>query len=58
LSPHGLQLYFYNEAAIDDEFGNYGNLEAIEIDEPKENGSNPSSWCRFTKHHYAVHQNG
>lgn len=37
LSPHGLPLYFYTEAAIDDEFGNYGILEAKEINEPKEN---------------------
>ncbi len=48
LSPHGLPLYFYNEAAIDGEFGNYGILEAKEINEPKEN-PNERMWmvvCR------------
>ena len=37
LSPHGLQLYFYDKAAIDDEFGNYGILVAKEINEPAAN---------------------
>ncbi len=48
LSPHGLQLYFYTKAAIDEEFGNYGLLDAKEINEPKEN-PNERMWmvvCR------------
>ena len=35
-SPHGLNLYFYDEAAILEEFGNYNIVKAEEIDEPKE----------------------
>tara|TARA_R110002167_G_scaffold152197_5_gene346108 strand:+ start:1246 stop:1893 length:648 start_codon:yes stop_codon:yes gene_type:complete len=36
-SPHGLNLYFYDEAAILEEFGNYNIVKAEEIDEPKDN---------------------
>lgn len=36
-SPQGLNLYFYDEASIKDEFGNYNIVEAKEINEPEEN---------------------
>ncbi len=36
-SPNGLNLYFYDEAAIKEEFGKYNILEAKEINEPEEN---------------------
>lgn len=35
-SPHGLSLYFYNEAAIKTEFGNYNIIDLKEITEPTE----------------------
>ena len=38
-SPHGLNLYFYDEASVKEEFGNYNILEAKEINEPEENPS-------------------
>lgn len=36
LSPHGLPLYFYDEASIKNEFGPYNILEAVEINEPED----------------------
>lgn len=36
-SPQGLNLYFYEEASIKNEFGNYNMIEAKEINEPIEN---------------------
>lgn len=42
-SPQGLNLYFYDEASIKDEFGNYNILEAEEINEPIEN-PNEKHW--------------
>ncbi|MCY2685650.1 class I SAM-dependent methyltransferase [Salinimicrobium sp. TH3] len=36
-SPQGLNLYFYDDAAIKDEFGPYNIIEAKEINEPEEN---------------------
>lgn len=36
-SPHGLNLYFYDEASIKEEFGPYNLIEAKEIDEPEMN---------------------
>jgi len=34
LTRHGVKLYFYDDEAISQEFGNYGLLEAKEISEP------------------------
>lgn len=36
-SPNGLNLYFYDEASIEEEFGNYNIQEAKEINEPEVN---------------------
>ena len=36
-SPNGLTLYFYDEASIQAEFGNYNILDLKEINEPEEN---------------------
>lgn len=36
-SPNGLNLYFYDEASIEEEFGNYNIQEAKEINEPEIN---------------------
>lgn len=36
-SPRGLNLYFYDEASIKEEFGSYNILEVEEINEPEEN---------------------
>ena len=36
-SPQGLNLYFYDEASIKDEFGSYNIVETKEINEPKKN---------------------
>ncbi|MCV9387041.1 class I SAM-dependent methyltransferase [Reichenbachiella ulvae] len=36
LSPHGLQLYFYDEAAIEDAFGNYNIIDRKAINEPED----------------------
>jgi hypothetical protein len=47
-SPHGLNLYFYDETAVKKEFGNYNIIEAKEINEPEEN-PNERHWmivCR------------
>ena len=35
--PQGLNLYFYDEASIQAEFGDYHIIEATEINEPQEN---------------------
>ncbi len=36
-TKHGVQLFFYDAASIEQEFGTYGLTEAIEIDEPAKN---------------------
>ena len=47
-SPHGLKLYFYDKAAIKEEFRNYNIVEVKEINEP-EDDPNERHWmvvCR------------
>ena len=40
---HGVQLFFYDAAAVEEEFGRYGLIEAEEIAEPARNtGNRPS----------------
>lgn len=36
-SPQGLDLYFYDEKSVKEEFGNYNIVELKEINEPEEN---------------------
>lgn len=36
-SPNGLNLYFYDEASVEEEFGKYNIIELKEINEPEEN---------------------
>ena len=36
-SPNGLNLYFYDEVAIKEEFGDYNIIEVKEINEPEKN---------------------
>lgn len=36
-SPHGLNLYFYDVATVEEEFGPYNIIERIEINEPEKN---------------------
>lgn len=47
-SPHGLTLYFYDEAAIEEEFANYNIIEAKEINEPEED-PNERHWMVICK---------
>lgn len=47
-SPHGLNLYFYDEAAVKEEFGNYNIIEVKEINEPEEN-PNEKHWMIVCK---------
>ncbi|MFD0975421.1 class I SAM-dependent methyltransferase [Salinimicrobium gaetbulicola] len=42
-SPQGLNLYFYDEESIIDEFGHYNIVEAKEVNEPEEN-PNETHW--------------
>lgn len=42
-SPQGLNLYFYDEGSIKEEFGHYKILDAKEINEPEEN-PNERQW--------------
>lgn len=34
LTPHGVTIFYYDEGSVDEEFGNYGIVEAREITEP------------------------
>ena len=36
-SPNGLNLYFYDKAAVIEEFGNFNIIDTSEINEPEEN---------------------
>jgi SAM-dependent methyltransferase len=47
-SPHGLNLYFYDKAAIKEEFGNYNIIEVKEINEPEED-PNERHWMIVCK---------
>ncbi|MEN7550008.1 class I SAM-dependent methyltransferase [Rapidithrix thailandica] len=47
-SPHGLNLYFYDEKSIIEEFGDYNIIEAKEINEPEEN-PNEKHWMVVCK---------
>lgn len=47
-SPHGLDLYFYEEAAVKEEFGDYNIIELKEINEPEEN-PNERHWMIVCK---------
>lgn len=47
-SPKGLNLYFYNEASVKEEFGKYNIMEAKEINEPIE-GPNEKHWMVVCK---------
>ena len=42
-TPHGVQLFFYDRDAIEEEFGKFGMVEANEIEEPKKNVENKPS---------------
>lgn len=42
-SPQGLNLYFYDEESIKDEFGHYNIVEVKEVNEPEEN-PNEKHW--------------
>ena len=37
LSPHGVELFFYNQVSVNDEFGNYGLIDSMTIQEPAKN---------------------
>jgi cyclopropane fatty-acyl-phospholipid synthase-like methyltransferase len=42
-TPHGVTLFFYDSNSVETEFGNYGLIEAEEINEPAKNiKNNPS----------------
>jgi SAM-dependent methyltransferase len=43
LTKHGVKLFFYDSDSIQKEFGNYGLVEAKEIDEPAKNTGNKPS---------------
>ncbi|MEQ9441385.1 MAG: class I SAM-dependent methyltransferase [Cyclobacteriaceae bacterium] len=43
LTRHGVQLFFYDSASVDQEFGKYGLIEAKEITEPARNTENKPS---------------
>lgn len=47
-SPQGLNLYFYNEASVKEEFGGYNILELKEINEPEKN-PNERHWMIVCK---------
>lgn len=42
-TPHGVTLFFYDSDSVETEFGNYGLIEAEEINEPATNIGNKSS---------------
>lgn len=42
-TKHGVELFFYDSDAVENEFGRYGLIEAKEIDEPAKNIGNRSS---------------
>lgn len=42
-TQHGVQLFFYDAASVEKEFGTYGLVEATEINEPAENTGNKTS---------------
>ncbi|WP_339922029.1 class I SAM-dependent methyltransferase [uncultured Cyclobacterium sp.] len=37
LTPHGVELFFYNQVSVNDEFGNYGLIDSMVIQEPAKN---------------------
>lgn len=39
-TKHGVKLFYYDSESVDKEFGNYGLIEAKEIDEPAKNMEN------------------
>lgn len=47
-SPHGLTLYFYDEQAVNEEFGKYNIQSLGEINEPEEN-PNERHWMIICK---------
>lgn len=47
-SPNGLNLYFYDEASVNEEFGKYNMMEAKEINEPLES-PNEKHWMIVCK---------
>lgn len=47
-SPNGLSLYFYEKAAVMQEFGNYNIIELKEINEPEQN-PNEKHWMIVCK---------
>jgi SAM-dependent methyltransferase len=42
-TTHGVSLYFYDSVSVEREFGNYGLIEAEEINEPAKNLGNKTS---------------
>ncbi len=42
-TKHGIKLYYYTSDSVKNEFGDYGLIEAIEINEPAENPTNKPS---------------
>ena len=40
---HGVKLYYYNLESVDKEFGNYGLIEAKEINEPSKTNESQTS---------------
>jgi SAM-dependent methyltransferase len=42
-TPHGVNLFFYDSDSVETEFGNYGLIEAEEINEPAKNIENQLS---------------
>jgi len=47
-STHGLNLHFYDEASVKEEFGNYNIIELKEINEPEQN-PNERHWMIVCK---------
>ncbi len=47
-STHGLNLYFYDEASVKEEFGDYNIIDLKEINEPEEN-PNERHWMIVCK---------
>jgi SAM-dependent methyltransferase len=43
LTQHGVQLFFYDRESVEKEFGNFGLVEATEINEPAKNMENKAS---------------
>ncbi len=42
-TKHGVQLFFYDADAVEEEFGKYGLVESKEVDEPTRNNGNSST---------------